>query len=40
MENACFFMDDFINGLKLEGDLIECGVWRGFCSSIATRYTF
>ncbi len=33
------FLWSFINGLKLEGDLIECGVWRGFCSSIATRYT-
>ena len=33
------FLWSFINGLKLEGDLIECGVWRGFCSSVATRYT-
>ena len=33
------FLWSFLNALKLDGDLIECGVWRGFCSSIATRYT-
>ena len=33
------FLWAFINGLKLEGDLIECGVYRGFCSSVACNYT-
>lgn len=33
------FLWAFLNSFKLDGDLIECGVWRGFCSSIATRYT-
>ena len=33
------FLWAFINGLKLEGDLIECGVYRGFSSAVATRYT-
>ena len=33
------FLWAFINGLKLEGDLIECVVYRGFCSSVACNYT-
>ena len=33
------FLWAFINGLKLDGDLIECGVYRGFSSAVATRYT-
>ena len=33
------FLWAFLNSFKLDGDLIECGVWKGFCSSIATRYT-
>jgi len=24
--------------LKLEGDFVECGVWRGFCASVLTAY--
>ena len=33
------FLWAFINGLKLKGDLIECGVYRGISSAVATRYT-
>ena len=33
------FVWAFINGLKVDGDLIECGVYRGFSSAIAVRYT-
>ena len=28
----------FENGLKIEGDLIECGVYRGFASAVACHY--
>jgi len=24
--------------LRLEGDFVECGVWRGFCSGVLTEY--
>lgn len=33
------FLWAFINGLKLEGDLLECGVFKGFSSAVATQYT-
>ena len=33
------FLWAFKNGLRLEGDLIECGVYRGFSSAFAVRYT-
>jgi O-methyltransferase len=33
------FLWAFINGLRLQGDLIECGVYRGFSSALAVRYT-
>lgn len=26
------------NGLRRAGDFVECGVFRGFCSAVATRY--
>jgi len=26
------------NALRLEGDFVECGVYRGYCSSVAARY--
>lgn len=26
------------NGLRREGDFVECGVYRGLCSSVAARY--
>lgn len=32
------FLWAFMNGLRLEGDLIECGVYRGFSSALAVRY--
>lgn len=27
-----------LNSLRVEGDFVECGVWRGFCSAVAARY--
>ena len=33
------FLWAFKNALRLEGDLIECGVYRGFSSAVAVRYT-
>lgn len=32
------FLWAFMNALRLEGDLIECGVYRGFSSALAVRY--
>jgi len=26
------------NALRLEGDFVECGVFRGYCSAVAARY--
>ena len=33
------FLWAFKNGLLLDGDIIECGVFRGFSSAVAVRYT-
>jgi hypothetical protein len=27
-----------LNGLRREGDFVECGVFHGFCSAVAARY--
>jgi len=27
-----------LNSLRVEGDFVECGVFQGFCSAVATRY--
>jgi O-methyltransferase len=32
------FLWAFMNALGLEGDMIECGVYRGFSSALAVRY--
>jgi len=33
------FLWAFHNGMNIEGDLVECGVYRGFSSAVAVRYT-
>jgi O-methyltransferase len=33
------FIWSFMNGLKLDGDLVELGVYRGFSSAVAVRYS-
>ena len=33
------FLWCFKNALNLKGDLIECGVFRGFSSAVAAEYT-
>lgn len=27
-----------LNSLRVQGDFVECGVFQGFCSAVATRY--
>jgi len=33
------FLWAFMNALKIPGDIIECGVYRGFSCAVAVRYT-